>query len=436
MCIKSKKYIKYIIYLYSAIFSLHLSAAELDYSIGLGTTSYENVNLISDPVENELSTSVRTVVSYTEDTVDHVSFLDLDLEYLNYKKNQLTDQVNGSLTAQSTIIVTPSFFEWHFSDVFSRVTINPLASPSLANLINTNAFLTGPNFYFRLNKNNNLNLTLRAENYIFEEFQLENSDNNRLTSLVSFVHSLNETSELSLNYQYSIVDYDNEDINSNFDRVDAFFNFDYRRSVYRINLEAGYTNIIFNDQTIEDVNQPRYSLSMEAQRTRTSRVLLRAYQITTDTSTSLLNQLNVDGNDSQLSATANSDLYLDTGGDFIYRNSSPASNFTFQLGYIETRYNTQELLNVDIESASLQYESLINTTSGIVFSTRFAKNTYQNILPERLDDDVLYSIAYRLRLRRSINLQFSIEDETRDSTVDARSYEDFRIRVSLEYVSI
>jgi len=346
MCIKSKKYIKYIIYLHSVIFSFHLSAAELDYSIGFNLTSYENVNLISDPIESESSTSVRGVLVYSEDAAEHVSFLNLDLEYLDYKKNQLTDQVNGAITAQSTIIIKPSFFEWHFSDVFSRVTINPLASPSQANLINTNAFLTGPNFYFRLNKNNNLNFTIRAENYIFEEFQLDNSDNNRLTTLATFVHSLNETSTLSLNYQYSIVDYDDEDINSNFDRIDAFLNFNYRRSVYRFVLESGFTNIVFKDPSVEDVNQPRYLLSVEAQRTRTSSVFLRAYQITTDTSTSLLNQLDVDGNNSELFATVNSDLYLDTGADFIYRNNNAAS--------------------VDIENASLQYESLINTTSSII----------------------------------------------------------------------
>jgi len=414
---------------------MFLHAAEIDYAAAFNITSYDNVNLVRDPPSGELSTSVRGLFSYSEDTSEHVSRLNVDVEFLNYKKDQLDDQVNGALTGESTLIIKPSFFEWYFSNVFARVTINPLAAASSNNLINTNAFLTGPNFYFRFNESNNLNLNVRAENYIFEEVQLEEADNNRLTTALSYVHSVGPTSELSLNGSYSIVVYKNETLNSNFDRTDGFLGFQYQRGLYDFNLEAGVTNILFEDDSIASVNQPRYLLSIQGRQSRTSTLALEAFQRTTDTSTSLLDQLDTDGV-SFSSSSALSDLYRDTGAGINYRRNTPLSLLSMQLSYLETRYNTQKDLNVDVDSISIEYDAFLNTTSSLQFRARFAQSSYTELSTERVDDDLLYSVAYRMRLRRTINLRFSLEDESRDSTVDLQSYDDFRIRISIEYVSI
>jgi len=414
---------------------IFLHAAEIDYAAAFSVTSYDNVNLVRDPPGDELSTSVRGLFSYTEDTSEHVSRLHVDVEFLNYKKDQLNDEVNGALTGESTLIIKPSLFEWYFSDVFARVTLNPLAAASSNNLINTNAFLTGPNFYFRFNNSNNLNLSIRAENYIYEEVQLEEADNNRLTTDLSYIHSVGPTSELSINGLHSIVVYKNQTLNSNFDRTDGFLGFQYQRGLYDFNLEAGVTNILFDDDSIASVNQPRYLLSIQGRQSRTSTIAIETFQRTTDTSTSLLDQLDTDGV-SFSSSSSLSDLYRDTGAGVNFRRNTPLSLIVMQLSYLETRYNTQKQLNVDVDSIAIQYDAFLNSTSSLQFAARFAQSSYTELATERVDDDLLYSLAYRMRLRRTINLRFSLEDETRESTVDLQSYDDLRIRISIEYVSI
>ena len=430
----TKKNIRFLL-LISFVFAGVVNSAEFDYAVEFGLTSYDNVNLLNESAGKEQSYSLRGLLLYREDTSWHNTEISLDATYLDYKENIVDDEIDASLIAQSTIVINPTLFEWYVSNVFSRITIDPLEGASSDNLINTNAFQTGPNIFFRLNKSNNLNFRIRIEDYIFEESLIEDANNTRLTSAADVIHRFNSSSSLSLNFELGIVDYADESINSNYQRGDGYLGFDYERSIYRFNLETGYTNIVFDDKSLDEVREPRYLLSIRADRTRISNTGLELFQTTTDTSNSLLDQLNSDFSTAN-NASINSDLYRNTGGNVSYGRNTTGSNLRVRFDYLETRYNTLKDFNLDAYGVDVQFDSNINSTSGIAFNARYYQSTYLELSDDRIDTDTLYSLSYRLRLRRTINFRFTLEDESRNSTVEVQSYDDFRIRLSLEYVSL
>ena len=156
-------------------------AAKVNYNVDLSLTHYDNINQELNPPSDEWVEEITGRVMVRENSSKLVSNVNASLSALHYQNQQQEDAITGELYADALWIVKPKHFEWYALDVFTQTVINPLQSNTQSNRQDTNTFSTGPNYYIRINKLNNLNLEARAGRVTYSD---TNEDNNRASTAV------------------------------------------------------------------------------------------------------------------------------------------------------------------------------------------------------------------------------------------------------------
>ena len=333
---------KHIKLLFLFLISSGVSATEANYSVGMTISSYDNLNLVQDPVEGEVSESIIGTASVSENTANLVANIEASLEVINYKNNNDADESLGNLIANALWVISPGRYEWYISDRYTQALTNSFGSNTPDNRTNTNAFATGPNFIFRINSRNNLNLEARVETISFESAQaVADTDNDRVDIATSWEYRFQAESSLSLNYSVETVDYDDEVNNTNFDRRDVFVVLNYQRGLNAF--EAGIGVIHVDNENTADVDETGFRLSVVNTRTRTSSVQLEISRNITDTSTELLDYVPDPLIDSDSEFVA-SDIFLDETARIIYNKTLMSGDFSINLNKTTNDYQQQDQL--------------------------------------------------------------------------------------------
>lgn len=405
-----------------------LQAAEVDYSVSLDLATYENINRIQNPTSNEFSKSITGTFNLSEIAPKYVADINAEVTATDYQKNLTQDRNIGTLFSNLLWIFSPGQFEWFTTDTYSQTKINYLLPNSPSNQINANSFSSGPNYYFRLNSVNNINVQARLEDYSYQGI---NIDNTRSVSTLQWLYQLNSTSTLSLNNVYTAVRFDDTTVNSNFDRNDVFLNASFVKGSNTLEVDAGLTRILYNQ--LSDSDLPRYRVSLQNERTRTSSIRFEFDKSLADTSSNL-QSLTTNSISTTLN-NASSGIYVNKTLRFTYNKTLSSGNFRFDSYKTTSDYLTQPLRDLDLKGVS------INTTWNLVRGSSFSVDAtyinyiFENILPEREDDNYLYRIMYNYNARRNISVNFRMELEENTSNIQIRDYEDFRIFISLVYSS-
>jgi len=167
--------------LFVLIVPFSLSATELDYSVGLTVSKYDNLNLEPNPTQGGVSESIVGGIILAEDTANLVANIDASLQLINYDDNQTQDESIGHLVANALWVLSPGHYEWFFSDTYTQTLVDSFDGDTPANRQNVNAFSTGPNIAFKIDSTNNFNIEARVETISFENNQsVIDADNDRV----------------------------------------------------------------------------------------------------------------------------------------------------------------------------------------------------------------------------------------------------------------
>ena len=408
-----------------------VSAADVNYSIGLSISKYDNINLVQDPVRGETSESITGTFVIVEDSANLNATLNASLESVHYRNNQADDENIGNLFANALYVISPGRYEWFISDRFTQTLTDTFGANTPENRRNTNAFSTGPNFIWRINSRNNLNLDARAETTSFETSQSvigADADNERLEIATRWNYQLQSASSISLNYITEVVDFDNDVLNSNFDKNDLFLNFRHEKGRNTYEADTGITHIDYRDR--EDVHESRFSLSVLNSRTRNSSIRLRAIRNLTDTSTELLNQdiEDIDNVDTEVNAA---DVFLEKRISIIYNKTLSSGNLRIDLNRTINEYQQQTLLDRKEKSVFVTGEWNIRRASTLSLVAEYTNAFFVNTLVE--NDDSIYTLLYRYNARRNIEISLRATAEERKSSDLTEEFEDTRFTLSLTY---
>lgn len=417
----------FIIVLVAFPFAAH--STEVHYALGFTLTHYENINLEPVPADSEMSEVLRGSVSIVENTANLVANLDAIVETIKYNNEQASDQNQGQLIANALWVISPSRFEWYLSNTFTQTAIDPFESNTPGNRQNVNAFSTGPNYLWRVNPRNNINLEARVEDYAYESLAI---DNQRLSSAIRWSYDINSSANAALNFEAETVKFSDDNLNSDFNRNDVYLSVDYLRGLNALEMEIGATKVV-NDSTA-DINESRFLFALENARTRTSSIRLEYERMVSDTSTELLSLGAADLNDPDFESTS-ADTFVDKTARLIYRKelNSGTVDMTFFSG--NTDYTSQNELDQSDKGLNILYSWQLHERSELIFEGRRRRNVYDILIPYRQDDDVLYRLAYEYRARRNVNVSVNFISQERESTILSESYEDKRVGLTLEYLS-
>lgn len=232
-------YIRTIPSLIAALLCGQIVIAEdnFEYEIRLGAQHTDNVSR-SDA--NEIDETILTPgakLSGSKETRRFRGTLDSDFEYQHYLDGTFGDENTSSVNAEAEFDLVEDVLSWVATDSFGVLLSDPFTPEAPDNRENINVFTTGPNLDLNLGARTVLRIGGRFRNAWFEESE---SDYDELAGSLALIRTLSRNRSLSLNFDAGRTEFDNTELNSNFDRNSVYLDFSSRMSRGAFNLEVGY----------------------------------------------------------------------------------------------------------------------------------------------------------------------------------------------------
>jgi len=212
-------------------------AAQVDYGVGYAGERSSNIRRVATNPEHEWSNSLIGGFTYGEDSPEFTGRATFQGEYRNYVHDTLPDESLFLADVAAVWTLSPRRLTWTLQDAFREVSVDPTAAPTTVNLAGANVFSTGPDMYLHFGPVHSVALGARYGNMYVGE---QDIDNSRYTGLIRWLYQSSPNTTWSLNYELLRVVYDNDVLNENYRRRDAFFRLEkrYVRSLFTVDLGA------------------------------------------------------------------------------------------------------------------------------------------------------------------------------------------------------
>lgn len=409
-----------------------VKAVDVGFQLDLILAKHDNVNLDQFPEGDEWVSTITGTIEVIENSSNLVADLNASVSTLNYKNDPSQNTTDLDLTLNALWIVNPRRFEWLVSDVYTQTLIDPLQSDVQSNRENTNIFTTGPNYYWRLNSQHNINFEARYQNTYLD---FTDGDSERLSTALGWVYRVNSSISASLNAELATLDYQDNTL-SDYMNNDLFVRVAYQRGRNNFTAEAGISNFDFESQ--DDISGQRYLLSLQNQRTTNSDIFLEYSHSITDEATELASEAQDTIPGSTLPTSASSvgtDIFTEDNINIRYNRTTNRFGFLAEIEDIKRDYVTQNELDIHSFRVSIQPTINFSQTASLNLEAMRTKTIYEVSSPEREDVDTTYILRYNNSFSRNLNWSLSVETEQRKSTVSLNDYEDNRVLATLSYTS-
>jgi len=406
------------------------AAFALETEVSLGTGFETSDNILQAPINEQDENAARLLGGFKLKEAGQNLEVDtsVDLDYLDYVDNLVADTTFVTIDGAATWMPFPQRFHWVFEDYAtqSRIVTTENATPD--NLQNTNVFSTGPDFFFRVTGRDQLRLSSRYGLYTFGE---TDTDDNRTSFATSFLHQLNQTSEVSLNAETTDVTYANDVLNPNYQRHELYGQYKNTLLHSRASLDLGVMQL--DRERFEDVDGFLGRLSVTREVTSTSSFRLALESQYTDFGHTILA-----GNIADASPTQATGVDTQSAVDVFYEERA-------ELGYllndsIKSVGANLLLADEDYETSNLDrsYEA-INVNGSYHLTTRWVAQlsatltAYDYSLLHRQDDEALFSMGLGYRLTTDLSLTATLDRNQKDSTDDIQDYDENKGILLLTY---
>lgn len=163
-----------------------------------------------------------------------------DLDFVTYSEDDTDDQVVGNLYAGLEYGIVPERFNWVISNSYGQGRLDLTRPSSPTNLEGINYFSTGPDFRAQLSRRDFLTLSGRFANAWYED---SDGDSNQYSAGLALGRSLSETSSVSVNANFTQIDYDEAAFSPDLDLIEYFIGYVAQGARTQLNLDAGYRTI-------------------------------------------------------------------------------------------------------------------------------------------------------------------------------------------------
>lgn len=220
-------------------------AVRINYVLDAGLEHDDNVRVVAnDPVSQNI---YRAGLGFTarEETSRLQYVVNGRMDYRNFSDNVYSDTVEGTLSGRMNWTLVPERLSFFVEDNLELQAIDRFAPDSPDNRQQVNVFSAGPNLFLRLGSTMRGQVELRYMNTDAEVTEDFNSD--RLGLAVRAIKDLGPESNVSANVQYRDIDFDNDLLSRDHDRVDLYLRHERVLNHFSLGLDLGYTDIDFAD---------------------------------------------------------------------------------------------------------------------------------------------------------------------------------------------
>lgn len=213
------------------------SAHADSYAYGAGYFGEYSDNIRRAPAAplSEWINSIIAGAAYIKDGPVVNAHLLAQAEYRNYKNNAYRDSADYYADSSLVWHIVRKRLQWYFADRYSQAIQDVTLPATPDNLVNTNVMSTGPDFFIHFGAVNSLELGLRVGSAHYSEGNL---DNQRYGASARWKHASSANTNHSLNFETETIRYDDDVLNENLRKQDAFFRLDSRQgySVFQADL--------------------------------------------------------------------------------------------------------------------------------------------------------------------------------------------------------
>jgi hypothetical protein len=406
------------------------NAADLRYSARMGVVNESNPNHLYLVENNELSRSLYGQVSYIQNGYEVDMRLIGSMDMINYQNNSIADLANAELNTDVIWIVSPSQFELYLGDIFMQTTIDSTSTLTTSNQQNVNAASLGPNYTFHFDNRSSLLLQGRVNDYYYEYLD---ANNNRYIGVSRFEYDISSTVSAVAGYEYTVVAYDNNISNIDYVRNDVSVSVNHHKYFYELDLLVGATDI--NRDRASDLYEPNIILSITNKRSWTTDIRIAYLNDLSDTSNDIFSiNTNISQN-GNVFLSSNSSLYKRNAFAFDITKAVSTGQVLVTWRGISADYYDNNDLDQEISRITFTYEFNTSPMARLTTSITRQDTEYTNRLIPRDDADLLISVNYAYSVSRHVNLNASVDLDSRDSTSTLDNYDNNAIMLSIEYRS-
>jgi len=395
-----------------------------DYAIGFEAEYSDNMALTENAEEDEIGLSLLLAFSLEHTSAAFDADVRALFDYANYLNNVFDDETLGSLRTDLEWRPLPGQFHWRLEDYFTQTALSAAAPETPDNRINTNAFATGPDIFFRLGPATTLETSLRRAEYYFEDTDVDSSRN---IATVGWVRALRPSFDLSANVAYADTDFA-EEINNDFKRIDYFVRADMRQGRSTLVADVGATRIDRDNEERLDGFLGR--LGWVRQVGVNTQFYIEASGQYTDAGTDLLMAGARPFELDRSSEIVSGDIFFERRIEARYRRGTSERNWEVHALLRDEDY---ELLPLDRETYSARF----------LYHRGIAQSTYLNahVLLRRedyldttqLNKDAEYRLGLERQLGRNLTARLDYIFNTRDSNLVGGDYDENRVLFLIYY---
>lgn len=400
-------------------------AAEVDYEFRVGALRSDNVARtdVLEIKETIALVGVEADLQYESRRVD--ASLVTDMEYRNYTDNSFDNEVVGFLFADLNLHLAPDVFSWVFQNRFGNLQTNPFLANTPRNRQDLNRFSTGPDFRLRLGSNTAFELGGR---YNSTRYELSDIDNDVLGGRISLVRALSARRSFSLNVTTDRIEYDNDQLNSNYDRQTAYVGFESEISRGSIVVNLGYNELHDNGEV---VGGNVINIAWDREISRSASFQLAYDEGFTDSSNTLGRSRPGAGSGNPQNTPGVSDPFENkrfSAGLNYQRNNS---NFSISALYNEDEYLTVSTLNRSRSEFRADYSNVLGSAWRIRIGGSLQKTDFD--ATGRSDDDFVISAGLSRQLSRMVGINLNYIRFYRESSDVTFDYVENQISLTLSY---
>jgi len=404
-------------------------AADATSNAGYSLEYTDNAQLAPNNKKDEWTHVLSAGLSYLENSRTLDARVHAQAAYRKYKNNIFSDDTVLGADANLLWRISPDRFSWTLEDYLTQTAIQSLRPDTPSNRQQTNVFTTGPDFKLRLSPVQVLQFGVR---YTRNTYETSDVDSTRNSGTVKWIYQSSPSTTLSLNYDAQKVNYDNEILNPNFDRQDAFLGIENRLSSNIFVLNAGATSIQREKVPDVDGSLARFSwtrlvspvstfaLSISSELSDVGRQALAAGQ------TAPSNQQNVPG------ASVTGDVFRTKNASVTFTHRRVFGSDVIGLFKSKSEY---KLSHAEEErkggSFDISYE-LSGALAASVFA-RYVKTESAVVTPAAVFTDKNYGLRFSDRLTRNLSLGLVLSQNRRDHVDILQSYTERHAMLTLSY---
>lgn len=415
--------------------------SDLTFSTGIGWS--DNITGVASNQQSETiaAAGVRALIDRNSRLFDLQ--LDLDLQYVDYLRNNFNNELAGSSELNARFAVVPETLTLVVEDTFGQTQASAFAPSTPGTRQSTNLLAAGPDL--RLNLGGSM-VFLGSGRYALENYQRTDTDNERFQGTAGVYHEFSGRSSLGVLIQAQDVNFNAPQF-PDFSRREALMRYRLNASRTMVQLDAGRTE--FRGRGANPIRYSIWSYQLEATRRMTARSTLElaAGRLVSDSGelfATSLESSTVRGSLAQTglgavqmmgaNVVATGDALRNLYGRATWRLVTPRSRAYVALEARQERYITGNSINRNIHSVfagvSRDFTQRLNVALDMRYSQRDAETA--NIVVK----DSAAGLTSRYQLTRRTSLSLSFEYANRDDNAGGGDYSDRRAWLGLTYSPI